>query len=212
MPSDVDWDFSFLNKSFLLFPDGRTLTRLHYWAVCNPDTLDTHQLLELAISRNMKFIMVTKLSVLKVFKPTSAPKLSELMRRTYEMGFQEEHLKDVNGGAAFRDQYMGKLADILRRPHARALVSMGGPTAWIAKCYGGSSLIQQFLNGPSVQVTIHHRGAVASSPFCDDALFYNQISAQEENLVHGFVSTENPDHHRWLFPTTEIMDDYCHHW
>ena len=30
--------------------------------------------------------------------------------------------------------------------------------------------------------------------------------------MHGFVSAENPDHHRWLFPTTEIMEDYCHHW
>jgi len=105
MPSDVDWDFSFLNKSFLLFPDGRTLTRLRYWAVCNPDTLDACQLLELAILWNMKFIMVTKLSDLKVFKPTSAPELSELTRHTYEMGFQEEHLKDVNGGAAFRQYF-----------------------------------------------------------------------------------------------------------
>ena len=83
---------------------------------------------------------------------------------------------------------------------------MGGPTAWIAKRYGGPSLVQHFLDGPSTQVTIHHRGAVASS------LFHDQVSAQEENLVHGFVPAENPDHHRWLFPTTEILEDYCHHW
>ena len=119
---------------------------------------------------------------------------------------------NTNGGAAFRDQYMGKLADILCRPHARALISMGGRTAWIAKCYGGPSLVQHFLDGPSAQVTIHHRGAVASTSFCEDALFHDQVSAQEENLVHGFVPAENPDHHRWLFPTMEILDNYCHHW
>ena len=212
MPPDAEWDSSFLNGSFLLFPDEQTLTRLRYWAVCDPGTLDVRRLLELAISRNMKFIMATRLGDLRVFKPASTPELSELTKRTYEVGFQEEHLKDVNGGAAFRDQYMGKLADILRRPHARALICMGGPTAWIAKHYGGPSLVQQFLDGPSTQVTIHHRGAVTSSPFCDDTLFHDQVSAQEENLVHGFVSAENPDHHRWLFPTTEIMDEYCHHW
>ena len=212
MPSGVEWDSSFLNDSFLLFPDGRMLTRLRYWAICSPNPLDICQLLELAISRNMKFIMATKMSDLRIFKPASAPELSELTKRTYKAGFQEEHLKDVNGGAAIRDQYMGKLADILCRPHARALISMGGPTAWIAKRYGGPSLVQQFLDGPSAQVTIHHRGAVISSPFCEDTLFHDQVSAQEENLVHGFVSAENPDHHRWLFPTTEIMEDYCHHW
>ena len=43
-------------------------------------------------------------------------------------------------------------------------------------------------------------------------MFHDQISAQEENLVHGFVPAENPEHHCWLFPTTEIMDDYCNHW
>ena len=212
MPSDVEWDPSFLNGSFVLFPDERTLTRLRYWAICSSSVLSARQLLELAIMRNMKFVMATKLSDLKVFKPTSTPELSELTKRTYEAGFQEEHLKDVNGGAAFRDQYMGKLADILHRPHARALISMGGPTAWIAKRYGGPSLVQKFLDGPSTQVTIHHRGAVTSSPFCDDTLFYDQVSAQEENLVHGFVSAENLDHHRWLFPTTEIMEEYSHHW
>ena len=212
MPSDLEWDPTFLMESFLLFPDSRTLTRVRYWAVCSPNVLDAHHLLELMIARNMRFIMATKLSDLRLFRPAIVPELSELTKRTYETGFQEEHLRDVNGGAAFRDQYMGKLADILRRPHARALIAMGGPTAWIAKRYGGSLLVQRFLDGPSVQVTIHHRGAVTSSPFCDDTLFYDQVSAQEENLVHGFVSADSPDHHRWLFPTTEILDDYCHHW
>ncbi|EDR08981.1 uncharacterized protein LACBIDRAFT_326632 [Laccaria bicolor S238N-H82] len=70
----------------------------------------------------------------------------------------------------------------------------------------------RFMDGPSTQVTVHHRGTVASSPFFDDPLFHDQISAQEENLVHGFVSAENPEHHRWLFPTTDVMEDFCHHW
>lgn len=169
-------------------------------------------LLELAIARNMRFVMATRFSDLKAFKPTLSSDLAELTKRTYEAGFQEEHLKDINGGAAFRDHYMGKLADILRQPHARALINMGGPAAWIAKRYGGSAIVQRFMDGPSTQVTIHHRGAVASSPLFDDPLFHDQISAQEENLVHGFVPAENPEHHRWLFPTVEIMEDFCHHW
>ena len=212
MPPELTWNQSFLMESILLLPDTRTSTRLKYWAICKPSIRNMRHVLTLAIERNMKFHMATKIGDLKAFRPTSAPVLSELTRRTYEAGFQEEHLKDINGGAAFRDQYMGKLADILRRPHVRALVSMGGPTAWIAKRFGGSEIVQRFMNGPSTQVTVHHRGAVASSPFCEDPIFYDQISAQEENLIHGFVPAENPDHHRWLFPTMEIMEDFCNHW
>ena len=212
LPPDLTWNQSFATESILLLPDARTSTRLRYWAICKPSMRNMRHVLNLAIERNMRFHMATRLTDLKVFRPKSAPVLSELTGRTYEAGFQEEHLRDINGGAAFRDQYMGKLADILRRPHARALVSMGGPTAWIAKRYGGPEIVQRFMNGPSTQVTVHHRGAVASSPFCEDPIFYDQISAQEENLVHGFVPAENPEHHRWLFPTTEIMEDFCNHW
>ena len=211
-PPELEWNATFYMESVILFPDARTLTRLKYWAITNPDILNMRHLLDLAIARNMRFVMATRIGDLKSFKPSMTSDLAELTKRTYEAGFQEEHLKDINGGAAFRDQYMGKLADILRRPHARALISMGGPAAWIAKRYGGSTMVQRFMDGPSTQVTVHHRGAVASSPFFDDPLFHDQISAQEENLVHGFVSAENPEHHRWLFPTLEIMEDFCHHW
>ena len=211
-PPGLEWNATFSQESIILFPDARTLTRLRYWAVTNPEISHMRYLLDFAIARNMRFVMATKIGDLKSFKPVVMPDLAELSKRTYETGFQEEHLKDINGGAAFRDQYMGKLADILHRPQARALIGMGGPAAWIAKRYSGAAVVQRFMDGPSTQVTVHHRGAVTSSPFCDDPLFYDQISAQEENLIHGFVTAENPDHHRWLFPTVEIMEDFCHHW
>lgn len=70
-------------------------------------------ILNLVIKHNMKFHMAMKIGDLKAFHPALTPVLSELTHRTYEAGFQEEHLKDINGGAAFRDQYMGKLANIL---------------------------------------------------------------------------------------------------
>jgi len=80
---------------------------------CSPNIANMQHLLELAISHNMKFTMATRISNLKMFKPTMTPELSKLTKHTYETGFQEEHLKDINRSAAFHDQYMGKLADIL---------------------------------------------------------------------------------------------------
>ncbi|KIJ92329.1 hypothetical protein K443DRAFT_135317 [Laccaria amethystina LaAM-08-1] len=200
-PPGLEWNVTFYHESVILFPDARTLTRLRYWAITNPEISHMRHLLDLAIARNMRFVMATKIGDLKSFKPAVTSDLAELTKRTYEAGFQEEHLKDFNGGASFRDQYS-----------IWALISMGGPTAWIAKRYGGQAIIQRFMDGPSTQVTVHHRGAVASSVFFEDPLFHDQISAQEENLVHGYVPAENPEHQRWLFPTTDIMEDFCDHW
>jgi len=129
----LEWNATFYQESIILFPDARTLTRLKYWAITNPEVLHMCHLLDFAIAHNMRFVMATKIGNLKSFKPVMMPVLAELSKRTYEVRFQEEHLKDINGGAAFRDQYMGKLADILCRPQAQALISMGGPAAWIAK-------------------------------------------------------------------------------
>lgn len=145
MPLDMEWDLAFLDGSFLLFPDNRTLTQLRYWAVCSSAITDVRSLLELAISRNMKFIMATTLSDLRIFRPDTAPELSELTKRTYEAGFQEEHLKDVNGGVAFRDQYMGKLADILRRPGSS---QYGGPYSLDRQALWRSFARSAFHGGP----------------------------------------------------------------
>ena len=87
MPPELTWNQAFLMESILLLPDVRTLTRLKYWAVCKPSMRTMRHILDLAIERNMKFHMATKIVDLKAFRPTSAPVLSELTRRTYETGF-----------------------------------------------------------------------------------------------------------------------------
>lgn len=144
-------------------------------------------LLELVMACNMKFSIVTRISNLRTFKLSATPELSELTKHTYETGFQEKHLKDINGGTAFCNQYMGKLADILRCPQTRALISMGGPTAWITQCYGGSPIVQCFMRGPSAQVTVHHRGAITSSPFYDNPFFMIkcQPGAESGSWLHS---------------------------
>lgn len=125
MPPELMWDQMFLMESILLLPNNHALIHLKYCAICKLNIWKMCHILTLAIKCNMKFHMATRLSDLKAFHPMLTPVLSELTCRTYEVGFQEEHLKDINGGAAFRDQYMWELANILRQPQARALITMG---------------------------------------------------------------------------------------
>ena len=138
--------------------------------------------------------------------------MMDLTKRTYDTGFQESPLTYDKGRAAFMDQYLGKLADILHRPHARAVIAMGGPTSWIARFYGGERLVEEYMSGPSIQVTVHHRGGVATAPFLDMPVFYDQLSAQEIELIHGYVPLGNPTEDRWAFPTTEILEECSKHW
>ena len=169
-------------------------------------------LLELAINRGMRFIIAIPFDALPRFHQQDKPSLSDLTKRTYDTGFQEAPLTYSKGGSAFMDQYLGKLADILRCPHARAVIAMGGPMSWIARFYGGNRLVEEFMSGPSTQVTVHHQGHVTVAPFSNMPVFHDQLSHQEIELIHGYIPLGSPSEDRWAFPTNEILEEYSNHW
>ena len=212
MPVGSEWNVDYLEEGVLLFPDNRTQIRLRYWAICGPGILHMRHILELAICRGMRFILAIPFDSLPRFSSQERPSMMDLTKRTYDTGFQESPLTYDKGRVAFMDQYLGKLADILRRPHARAVIAMGGPTSWIARHYGGERLVEEFMGGPSIQVTIHHRGGVEAVPDLGMPVFYDQLSAQEVELIHGYVPLGSPTDDRWAFPTTEIFEDCSKHW
>jgi len=212
MPVGSTWSVDFLEEGVLLFPDNRTQIRLRYWAICGPGILNMCHILNLAIGQGMKFILAIPFESLPRFHSQEPPSMMDLTKRTYDTSFQESPLTYDKGRVAFMDQYLGKLADILRRPHARAVIAMGGPTSWIAQFYGGERLVEEFMSGPSIQVTVHHRRGVASAPSLDMPVFYDQLLAQEIELIHGYVPLGNPTEDRWAFPTTEILEECSKHW
>ena len=206
------WNTNFLNEGIILFPNNRTQIRLRYWAICGSGILYMWHVLELAICRGMKFILAIPYDALPRFHDAEPPSMMDLTKRTYDVGFQESPLTYNKGRVTFMDQYLGKLADILRRPHARAVIAMGGPTSWIARHYGGEHLVAEYISGPSIQVTVHHRGGVASDSSLNMPVFYDQLSAQEIELIHSYVPLGSPTEDCWAFPTTEIFEDCSKHW
>lgn len=71
---------TFCQESIVLFPDARMLTQLRYWAVINTELTHMRHLLELAIACNMHFVMATRFSDLKAFKPPLSLDLAELTK------------------------------------------------------------------------------------------------------------------------------------
>jgi len=212
MPIGPAWNLDFLEEGVILFPDNRTQIQLHYWVICDLAILNIRHILELAMNRGMKLILAIPYDALPHFHVSEPLSMMDLTKRTYDMGFQESPLTYDKGCVAFMDQYLGKLADILWHPHARAVVAMGGPTSWITRYYSGECLIKEFVSGPSIQVTVHHRGGITNAAFLDMPVFYDQLSAQEVELIHSYVPLGSTTEDRWVFPTTEILEDFSKHW
>jgi len=138
--------------------------------------------------------------------------MKDLTKRTYDTGFQESQLTYMKGRAAFMDQYLGRLADILCCLHARAVIAMGGPASWIARHYRGERLVAEFMSGPSIQLTVHHRGGVDTDMTRNVPVFYDQLSEQEIKLIHGYIPLGNPMEDQWAYPTSELFKEFSKHW
>ena len=208
---DAVWNLELLQHGFLLFWDLGAQVRVRYWANCSPEIYHLRQVLERAITHGVRFSICVHTNDMAMFRP---PKISEmdriLSRRIYEPSYQEPKI-EYGTGITFANQYLGKLADILRRPHARALIGLGGPASWIARQYG-DNLVQQFMNGPSIQVTYHGKGYVDSRDAYPAFIHCDQMSEGELDLVYGRIRSDNGEKDHWVFPSPELLDELCDHW
>ena len=147
---------------------------------------------------------------IEIFCPEKLSKMDCLLLRcTYEPGFIESTL-ELGSGPTFTDHYLGKLADILQRPHTHTLIGLGGPASWIAWAYG-DSLVQKFMMGPSLQVTFHEKGYFDSKERKLVFKHCDELMPGELDLVFGHIHSRGSDHDKWVFPIPEVLDELCDH-
>ena len=112
---------------------------------------------------------------------------------------------------ALRAYYMSRVNDIIRRPHARVLISLGGPEAWLGRKWGGSELVAQFMEGPSPDVYLHRRGYIDSDDEHPLFLYTDEMSPQEMDVLFGCIRSDS-DKDRSLYPSRDILDEGCFFW
>ena len=201
--------------AFLCIPDWKSQARMRYYASCHPEVSNIRQVIELAVVHRLEFALAIRVSDLNLFVPPVVSGLDRMgIKALYQPGFTEPSFSYTKGTpAVFANAYLAKINDILRRPHARAFVGMGGPYSWIAERFGGPSIVQAFLSGPSIQVTRHLLGKSDSHEENPIGLQWDQVSAQEGSFLFGFVpSLDSSSPERYLFPPPHYLRELCDHW
>ena len=151
------WNTDFLEAAYIFIPDIESKARLRYWANCW-DTIGTVQrLLSTTIEHGLKFHLALPLDRLRQFWPIIMDDLDHTSASSlYATGFQEPNLSPAENAATFCTSYMARMNDLLHRPHAHAFIGEGGQFSWIARRWTGVRLVEEFMSGPSIQVTIHN--------------------------------------------------------
>jgi len=132
LSKDMNWNPLLLQYGIVMFWDLESQVHMRYWSLCTTGISTISQILERAILHGVRFAISIQAKDIEIFRPAKLSETDRLLSsRTYEPGFVETTL-EAGSGPAFADRYFGKLADILHRPHARALIGQGGPASWIA--------------------------------------------------------------------------------
>ena len=207
------WNLDFLEAAYIFVPDIESEARLRYWANCW-DTIGTHQrLLTIAIEHGLKFHLALPQDRLQQFCPIIVDNLNHTSASSlYSTGFQEPNLSPAENGATFCTSYMARMNDLLRHPHAHAFIGEGGQLSWIARRWTGLRLVEEFMSGPSIQVTVHNRGYYDSTSEDASYLSYDAVSEQEKDLLLSFCPGANGCVGRWLFPPMDIFEDNFELW
>ena len=103
---------------------------------------------------------------------------------------------------------MSCVNDIIHLPHARILVGMGGPKAWLGHKWGGSELVAQFMEGPSPDVFLHHCRNINSDEEHPMFLYMDEMTPQEIDILSGCIRSDG-DKDKSLYPSKDILDKGC---
>ncbi|KAJ7233369.1 hypothetical protein C8J57DRAFT_1532500 [Mycena rebaudengoi] len=68
------------------------------------------------------------------------------------------------------------------------------------------------MNGPSVQVTVHHTGANNSGDDRYQDLSWDEISKGDYEALFGFVAGVGSEKDAWLYPTNTMFEDFSTHY
>ncbi|KIJ91334.1 hypothetical protein K443DRAFT_14485 [Laccaria amethystina LaAM-08-1] len=202
------WNADYLEIGYLLIPDVRAQARLRYWAACSRDADTMSALLFKAISHGLPFSIGVKVEDFGRFKPEEVSDTDRLVGKPTS-AVEAPFVYTAQG--ALRAYYMSRVNDIIRRPHARILISMGGPVAWLGRKWGGMELVAQFMEGPSPDVYLHRRGYIDSDDEHPMFLYTDEMTPQEIDVLFGCIRNDS-ERDRSLYPSRDILDEGCFFW
>ncbi|KDR65083.1 hypothetical protein GALMADRAFT_82296 [Galerina marginata CBS 339.88] len=207
------WNPLLFEHGVLMLPDPRVEVRMRYFANCVYEARFLSALLRIAIEHRWSFRIGIPSTLFSRFAPRNVPQLERIRASTlYDPDFTEAPFTFINL-VSFVALYLGKIMEILQRPHAPTFIAMGGACSWIAHYWGGNILIDLLMWGPSIQTTLYGAGmndVRYEHPF---HVHWDRVSAQEISFLFGHIPHPTDSRQdRWLFPPPHILEEFCDHW
>jgi hypothetical protein len=202
------WGLLWLQKTYLVCKDPRTLTRLKIYAAYH-EVEDVVEILTLAIRFGLQFGLYVKIGDVLEFRNRNVSYLDSLtLGAIYAPGYVDECLSYGLGEIAAYTKYLSILGILLVRPNAVAFVYAGGVLSFVAQMYD-KDLVARLMRGSSMQVSEYNKGDTVKIIGDDGEPFFavsDSVSPSEVSMLLGHVATGNPQTETWLWPPPALIE------
>ncbi|KAJ7236964.1 hypothetical protein C8J57DRAFT_1247465 [Mycena rebaudengoi] len=209
VPCNWEFNMDYMRDGYLLISDHAQV-RLRYLAVALPRIQYLRQLLQVAIEHGIPFNVGLKTADCERYRPRDLDAAGRGITKASLMNTDHRLVGTVSPTQLY-DKWMALVGHILTKPNARAVISRGGVVSWVARAYGYSHLVRDFMSGPLVQVSVYHAGANDSGDQDTINLHWDDLAEEDYLGVCGYIPGSSREADSYLYPTNEVLADLCKH-
>lgn len=151
----VEWSEQYLQRIILHFSDARSEVKLRLWALFTQ--VNGRDLVQRALIRHVPLGLPVHMDDDALFRK-SHYSMSEQEARFYTPDYEPVLIPYTDDASKLWSLYKTSVAQLLERPHARALVFHGGLASRLVMALAPKIFYEVVLAGPSAQVTWHRKG------------------------------------------------------
>ncbi|KAJ7079333.1 hypothetical protein C8R44DRAFT_654185 [Mycena epipterygia] len=210
IPVEFAWDSCFLADAYLVLSETSEV-RLRYLTLITPGIRHPRHIVETAVEHGIPFALAVKSTVREKYRPRAGTFSRQLTKARIET--PERRLTAEVSSAMLFGRWLANLAVTFEKPQACAVITHGGGTQWIARAFKYMGLVQAWMRGPSMQVSVFHGGANDAADEDCINIHWDDLSEADYQNIFGYVEGVSRDKDAWMFPPDDLMEDllkHCH--
>jgi hypothetical protein len=212
IPCENRWNPDVLALGYLII-DEVSEFKMRYMAVTCPGIRFPRHVLEAAMEHGIEFHIAFKPADAAKFRPDSEDRTS----RGVTKAMVDRHNKGprLNPSPSMADvvqQYKANLGQIGLRPHAPCIIARGGVPSWILRAYLGVGHVAAYMEGPSMQISVHRDGANDSADRDGIDVTWDELSEGDYLAMSGLISGRTLEEDLYLYPTDAMLMEFSDHY
>ncbi|KAJ7123905.1 hypothetical protein C8R46DRAFT_1050301 [Mycena filopes] len=209
IPPQYGWNMRYLKEGRLIISESAEV-RLRLLALMTLGVRFARHVLELGIEHGIAFQIALERTTYPSFAPNAPLEHRATTKALLESG--DRRLEASSSPMVTHARYLRLLGEVAGLANARGLIGRGGTSSWIVRAHGYISLVQDFMSGPSPQVTVYHGGANDAIDEPSLGLHWDEINESDYQALHGFVPGPTREKDAWVYPTDEVLEEMSKHY